>query len=120
MTSKNQRNISPRITTSGTCSKCNRESNRHHHQSLREQIEWRARKGHKQVWNKCLREGQLPVGVNEEEVYAFYLDCQQQTEDTGAAHEVDHIKPLSMGGKHRPENLRVVNRIHNIRRIRKP
>jgi 5-methylcytosine-specific restriction endonuclease McrA len=47
------------------------------------------------------------------EIYAL---AKQRTLETGFAWEVDHIQPISKGGKHSLDNLQVVPRIWNRRK----
>ena len=42
-----------------------------------------------------------------------YEDARRLTEETGIAHEVDHIWPLSKGGPHLPWNLQVLTKERN-------
>ena len=42
-----------------------------------------------------------------------YKDARRLTEETGIAHEVDHIWPLSKGGPHLPWNLQVLTKEEN-------
>ena len=52
----------------------------------------------------------LPVLSTEEKmaIKAIYAERQRISEETGVAHDVDHIKPLSKGGLHHPDNLRII------------
>lgn len=42
-----------------------------------------------------------------------YEDARRLTEETGIAHEVDHIWPVSKGGPHLPWNLQVLTKEQN-------
>ena len=46
-------------------------------------------------------------------ILAFYAKAKAMTELSGIPYEVDHIKPLSKGGLHHPDNLRVITRTAN-------
>lgn len=47
---------------------------------------------------------------------AIYRKARLRTLATGVAHHVDHIIPLSRGGKHRPTNLQVLTAAENRRK----
>ena len=49
-------------------------------------------------------------------VLAFYAIARARTRQTGIPHEVDHIMPLSKGGLHHPDNLRVTTLAENRRK----
>lgn len=49
-----------------------------------------------------------------QEVYRIYNKARALTEATGIQHHVDHIQPISKGGLHVPENLRVVTANENL------
>lgn len=56
------------------------------------------------------------VHLNEEEkarVEYFYWLAKDLKMITGEPHEVDHIRPISKGGKHHPDNLQVLPRVVN-------
>jgi hypothetical protein len=46
----------------------------------------------------------------------IYQECARITEETGIAHHVDHIHPISKGGKHHPDNLQILTATENIRK----
>lgn len=46
-------------------------------------------------------------------IAAIYRFCRFISNLTGVPHEVDHIKPLSKGGKHHPENLQIITKALN-------
>ncbi len=43
----------------------------------------------------------------------LYSVAKSLTETTGIPHEVDHIKPISKGGLHHPDNLQILTRDDN-------
>ena len=48
------------------------------------------------------------------EIYDTYKRCREITEKTGIEHHVDHIKPLSKGGLHHPDNLQILTAKENM------
>ena len=52
----------------------------------------------------------LRAKVLERDEYLCRCDACSASSDPLPAHEVDHIVPLSQGGKDNPENLRAINR----------
>ena len=46
----------------------------------------------------------------------IYKECARITEETGILHHVDHIHPISKGGKHHPDNLQILTATENIRK----
>lgn len=53
------------------------------------------------------------------QIKAIYDKARAITEATGVAHHVDHIKPVSKGGLHVPENLRITKAEENLRKSNK-
>jgi len=51
-----------------------------------------------------------------ERILLIYKECARITEETGVLHHVDHIHPISKGGKHHPDNLQILTAIENIRK----
>lgn len=47
-------------------------------------------------------------------VFAIYRRARDLTRKTGIKHHVDHIIPIKLGGKHIPENLRVITAKENL------
>ena len=47
-------------------------------------------------------------------VYDIYKERERITNETGIEHHVDHIKPLSKGGLHHPDNLQILTAHDNI------
>lgn len=44
---------------------------------------------------------------------SLYAICKKLSKESGYPHEVDHIKPVHLGGEHRIWNLRIVPRYMN-------
>jgi hypothetical protein len=62
--------------------------------------------------------GEAPTLTNEEheKILLIYKECARITEETGILHHVDHIHPISKGGKHHPDNLQILTATENIRK----
>ena len=62
--------------------------------------------------------GEAPILTPEEHqrILLIYQECARITEETGVPHHVDHIHPISKGGKHHPDNLQILTAIENIRK----
>lgn len=54
-----------------------------------------------------------------QKIEALYSSARSLTEATGIQHHVDHIRPVSKGGLHVPENLRVVTATENLKKSNK-
>ena len=62
--------------------------------------------------------GELPILTPEDHqcILSIYKECARITEETGVPHHVDHIHPISKGGKHHPDNLQILTATENIRK----
>lgn len=62
--------------------------------------------------------GEAPILTSEEhqQILLIYQECARITEETGVPHHVDHIYPISKGGKHHPDNLQILTATENIRK----
>lgn len=60
------------------------------------------------------KKGQTPPDADFGAIAALYEEAARLTRETGVKHEVDHIKPLSRGGLHHHDNLRVITRAENL------
>lgn len=66
-----------------------------------------------------MKRGAHPENLNETEIKQildFYAEAQRMTKTTGVQYHVDHIKPLSSGGQHHPDNLQVITATENLRK----
>jgi hypothetical protein len=54
-----------------------------------------------------------------EKILEIYKECVRISEETGILHHVDHIIPISKGGKHHPNNLQILTATENIRKSNK-
>jgi len=54
-----------------------------------------------------------------ERILTIYKECAKLMEETGVPHHVDHIHPISKGGKHHPDNLQILTATENIRKSNK-
>jgi RNA polymerase sigma factor (sigma-70 family) len=63
-----------------------------------------------------LKRSQTPALTEEEkvQVLGFYTVARYKTEEAGVEHHVDHIMPISKGGLHKPDNLRVITAKENL------
>lgn len=70
---------------------------------------------HHRLYND-LKRSQTPDLTDEEklQVLGFYTIARYKTEETGVEHHVDHIMPISKGGLHKPDNLRVITAKENL------
>jgi len=53
------------------------------------------------------------------EILDIYKECVRITQETGVLHHVDHIYPISKGGKHHPNNLQILSATENISKSNK-
>lgn len=49
-----------------------------------------------------------PENADKKKIQCFYNQAKKITNETGIKHEVDHIIPISKGGLHHQDNLRVI------------
>jgi hypothetical protein len=56
---------------------------------------------------------QMPDTADLTLILEYYAEAQRMTRDTGIPHEVDHIIPISKGGLHHQDNLRVITMTEN-------
>jgi 5-methylcytosine-specific restriction endonuclease McrA len=67
----------------------------------------------------AMRRAEFPENLTEEEkeeVLKIYSESKRLTKESGVKHHVDHIKPLSKGGRHHPSNLQILTAEENLRK----
>lgn len=62
---------------------------------------------------RCRMKDAFDETANQEKINGIYCDAKQLTEKTGIPHEVDHIIPISKGGKHHENNLQIITMSEN-------
>ena len=80
--------------------------------------EW-ARSNPDKIAFQYIRRTKAAIGLTEaerKEVAQIYRARDALTAQTGIQHHVDHIIPISRGGKHHPSNLRVITATENMRK----
>lgn len=51
--------------------------------------------------------------ANQEKINYIYCEAKKLSEKTGISYEVDHIVPISKGGKHHEDNLQIITMSEN-------
>jgi 5-methylcytosine-specific restriction endonuclease McrA len=70
----------------------------------------------------AMRRAEFPENLTEEEkeeVLKIYSESKRLTKESGVKHHVDHIKPLSKGGRHHPSNLQILTAEENLKKSNK-
>ena len=62
---------------------------------------------------RALRKEAYDPTANPEKIAAFYAEAKRLSIETGILHEVDHIYPISKGGKHHENNLQILTITEN-------
>ena len=65
---------------------------------------------------KKFGEASILTPEEHQRILLIYQECAKITEETGVPHHVDHIYPISRGGKHHPDNLQILTATENIRK----
>ena len=87
-----------RLTKSGDCETC---------------------KSSDRLQRSAMRRAEFPEDLNQNEkelILAIYSKSKRLTKETGIQHHVDHIKPLSKGGRHYPSNLQILTAEENLKK----
>lgn len=82
---------------------------RKHYLENREKYIFQAR-----VRKEQIKVANLDPTADMKKISTFYLLAEKLTNDTGVKYCVDHIKPLSKGGKHHQNNLQVITVAENV------
>lgn len=61
----------------------------------------------------------IDSSANSKNISEFYILAKHLTEETGILHEVDHIIPISKGGKHHENNLQILTQTENRKKYNK-
>ena len=62
------------------------------------------------------KKNQTPDWLTEDDIKfieLFYIEARRLTMTTGIKYEVDHIKPIALGGLHEPNNLQIITAAEN-------
>ena len=65
---------------------------------------------------RALKLRQTPADADMQKIAEFYKESERLTNETGVAHHVDHIIPLSKGGLHRQDNLQILTATENLKK----
>ena len=107
------------VSTYG-CVKCVREEGikKLNNEELMKPYRTKEKQNNKTYRYRTKKFGEIPVLTPEEHqrILAIYKECARITEETGILHHVDHIHPISKGGKHHPDNLQILTATENIRK----
>lgn len=62
---------------------------------------------------RCRMRGAFDETANQQKINQIYCEAKRLTKETGICHEVDHIIPISKGGKHHEDNLQIITMSEN-------
>ena len=71
------------------------------------------------IERNAMKRALIPVTLSEEEkeeVLSIYKRAREMTKSSGIQYHVDHIKPLSKGGEHHPNNLQIITAEENLKK----
>lgn len=67
----------------------------------------------------AMRRAEFPEDLNQnerEQILEIYSKSKRLSKETGIQHHVDHIQPLSKGGRHHPSNLQILTAEENLKK----
>lgn len=62
---------------------------------------------------RCRMRDAFDKTANQQKINEIYCEAKRLTGETGIPHEVDHIIPISKGGKHHEDNLQIITMSEN-------
>ena len=62
---------------------------------------------------RCKMRDAFDETADQQKINEIYCKSKRMTEETGIPHEVDHIIPISRGGKHHEDNLQIITMSEN-------
>lgn len=62
---------------------------------------------------RCRMRDAFDETADQQKINEIYCEAKCLTEETGIPHEVDHVIPISKGGKHHEDNLRIITMSEN-------
>lgn len=62
---------------------------------------------------RCRLRGAFDETADRQRIDEIYSEATRLTEESGIMYEVDHIIPISMGGKHHEDNLQIITMSEN-------
>lgn len=73
------------------------------------------------IWarRRCRMRDAFDENANQKKINEMYCEAKRLTKETGIPHEVDHIIPISKGGKHHEDNLQIITMSENRKKSNK-
>lgn len=68
---------------------------------------------------RCRMRDAFDETADQQKINEIYCEAKRMTEETGIPHEVDHIIPISKGGKHHEDNLQIIPMSENRKKYNK-
>ena len=62
---------------------------------------------------RCRMRDAFDETADQQKINEIYCEAKRLTEETNVPHEVDHIIPISKGGKHHEDNLQIITMSEN-------